>query len=105
MRILKWYGIAIGILALASSFFFVPPLYRSGPDVDIAIYSKSTARGIAQLLKEKGIIGFSTPFLLTAKFTHADRKLKAGLYRLNPRMSFWGDSERPHRGQERTFSP
>jgi UPF0755 protein len=89
MKILKWYGIGFAVLAVACSFFFIPPFYRSGSNVDIAIYSKSTARGIAQLLKEKGIIGFSMPFLLTAKLTHADRKLKAGLYRLNPRMSFW----------------
>jgi UPF0755 protein len=57
--------------------------------MDVAIYSKSTARGIAGLLKSKGILSYSTPFLLEAKLTHADRKLKAGLYRLNPRMSFW----------------
>ena len=57
--------------------------------MDVAIYSKSTARGIAVLLKNKGILSYSTPFLLEAKLTHADRKLKAGLYRLNPRMSFW----------------
>jgi UPF0755 protein len=89
VKILKWYGIALAILALAGSFFFIPPFYRSGPDMDIAVYSKSNARGIAELLKTKGILAFSTPFRLAAKLTGADRKLKAGLYRLNPRMSFW----------------
>ncbi len=89
MKILKWYGIAFGMLALAGLIFFIPPFYRLGSDVDIAIYSKSTARSIGELLKGKGILTFSTPFRLAAKFTHADRKLKTGLYRLNPRMSFW----------------
>ncbi len=89
MKILKWYGIFFAALALAGTLFFIPPFYRSGADMDIAVYSKSTARGIADLLQEKGILAFSTPFRLAAKLTGADRKLKAGLYRLNPRMSFW----------------
>jgi len=89
MKILKWYFIGFGVLALSCLVFLIPPFYQSGNDTDLAIYSKSTARTIAELLKEKRIISYATPFLVVAKFTHADRKLKAGLYRLNPRMSIW----------------
>lgn len=90
MKILKIYGIAFAILFLLCTFVFIPPFFLPGPDIDIPVYSKTTAREIARNLEEKGIIHFSLPFRVLAKLTHADRRLKAGLYRLNPRMSLWG---------------
>ncbi len=89
MKILKIYGYAFLMVFVLCTFVFIPPFFFPGQDMDIPVYSKTTAREIAQSLKEKGIIHFSLPFLALAKLTHADRKLKAGLYRLNPRMSLW----------------
>ena len=89
MKILKIYGYAFLLLFLVCSFVFIPPFFLPGPDQDVPVYSKSTAREIAKSLEEKGILHFAAPFRILAKLTHADRKLKAGLYRLNPRMSLW----------------
>lgn len=90
MKILKIYGYAFLTCLFFCTFIFIPPFFLPGGDQDIPLYSKTTAREIAQNLKEKGIIHFSTPFLVLSKLTNADRKLKAGLYRLNPQMSLWG---------------
>lgn len=90
MKILKIYGIAFLALFLSSSFIFMPNFFLSSQEQDIPVYSKSSAREIARVLKEKGILHYSLPFRVLAKLTHADRKLKAGLYRLSPRMSLWG---------------
>jgi UPF0755 protein len=90
MKILKIYGCAFLALFALCTFVFIPPFFLPGQDQDIPVYSKTTAREIAKSLREKGIIHFSFPFLVLTKLTHADRKLKAGLYRLNPRMSLWG---------------
>ncbi len=89
MRILKIYGYAFLACFILCTFVFIPPFFLTGPDQDIPVYSKTTAREIAKSLQEKGIIHFTYPFLVLAKLTHADRKLKSGLYRLNPRMSLW----------------
>jgi len=89
MKILKVYGYAFLTIFVLCTFVFIPPFFLPGQDEDIPVYSKTTAREIAKSLKEKGIIHYSTPFLILTKLTHADRKLKAGLYRLNPRMSLW----------------
>ncbi len=89
MRILKIYGYAFLACFILCTFVFIPPFFLAGPDQDIPVYSKTTAREIAKSLQEKRIIHFTYPFLVLTKLTHADRKLKAGLYRLNPRMSLW----------------
>lgn len=89
MKILKIYGYAFLFLFVFCTFIFIPPFFLPGQDQDIPVYSKTTAREIAKNLQEKGIIHFSLPFRVLAKLTHADRKLKAGLYRMNPRMSLW----------------
>src|SRR5581483_11050000 len=89
MKILKLYGIGFLLVAFLSSFVFLPSFFLPGPEVDVPVYSKSTAREIAKNLKDRGILHFTLPFRALSKWTHADRKLKAGLYRLNPRMSLW----------------
>lgn len=89
MKVLKIYGYLFLALLLSGIFIFVPTFFFPGPEVDVPVYSRSTARQIAQTLEEKGIIHLPLVFRTLAKFTHADRKLKAGLYRLNPRMSLW----------------
>jgi UPF0755 protein len=89
MKILKWYGIAFGFLGLALTYVFVPPFFLSGENQDIPVYSKNSAREIARKLKEKGVLQFDFPFRLLTKVTGADRRLKAGLYRMNARMSLW----------------
>src|SRR5277367_4596208 len=89
MKVLKWYGIAFLILIASFSFVFLPLFFLPGQDVDVPVYAKSSARQIAANLEEKGIIHFAMPFRILTKLTHADRHLKAGLYRMNPRMSMW----------------
>jgi UPF0755 protein len=89
MKVLKIYGIAFLVLFVLTGFIFIPPFFFPGSDIDVPVYSKTTAREIARSLEEKGILHFAFPFRVLAKLTHADRKLKAGLYRLNPRMSLW----------------
>lgn len=89
MKLLKWYGIVFGLLLIPVIYIFAPAFFFSGENVDIPVNSKNSARVIANKLKERGVIHFSLPFRLLTKVTRADRKLKAGLYRLNPRMSLW----------------
>lgn len=89
MKILKWYGIGLASFFLVFAYVFIPSFFFSGQDVDVPVYSKSSAREIARVLKQKGVIHLSFPFRLVTKLTRADRKLKAGLYRLNARMSLW----------------
>jgi UPF0755 protein len=89
MKILKFYGYGFLVLLLSGVFVFLPTFFFPGPEVDVPVYSKTTARQIAQTLEDKGVIHLPVVFRALAKFTHADRKLKAGLYRLSPRMSLW----------------
>ena len=89
MKILKFYGYVFLALLLSGLFIFMPTFFFPGPEVDVPVYSKTTARQIADSLEAKGIIHLPVVFRALAKFTHADRKLKAGLYRLDPRMSLW----------------
>ncbi len=105
MKILKIYGYAFLIFFVISAFIFIPTFFFPGQDVDVPVYSKTTAREIARSLKEKGILHFILPFKVLAKFTHADRKLKAGLYRLNPTHELVGYPDHPFRGKKRTFGP
>jgi UPF0755 protein len=89
MKILKIYGMAFLVLFLGCFIVFVPNFFGSGQDVDIPVNSKNSARVIARKLKDGGIIHFAFPFRVLTKLTHADRRLKAGLYRMNARMSLW----------------
>jgi UPF0755 protein len=89
MKILKWYGIFFGVLFVLCSFVFMPSFFFSGKDVDIPVNSRNSARVIAKKLQDQGVIRFSLPFRILTKLTHADRRLKAGLYRMNARMSLW----------------
>jgi UPF0755 protein len=89
MKVLKFYGYAFLVLLILGSFIFMPAFFFSGAAVDLPVYSKTSARKIAQDLQDKGVIHFPFAFRVLTKLTHADRKLKAGLYRLNPRMSLW----------------
>jgi peptidoglycan lytic transglycosylase G len=89
MKILKIYGTFFLAAALLASFVFLPDFFLSGKEVNIPVYSKTTAREIAQELRRKGVLRFTLPFRVLSKVLHADRKLKAGLYRLSPRSSLW----------------
>ncbi len=89
MKILKWYGFFFSFFLFFFVYVFTPTFFFPGSSVDIPVYSKSSAREIARKLKEKGVLHFAFPFRLLTKLTHADRRLKAGLYQLNPRMSLW----------------
>jgi UPF0755 protein len=89
MKIFKIYGAIFAILLALFSFVFIPTFFRPGVEVDIPVYTNSSAGKIALVLKEKGVIRFALPFRMMAKLTRTDRKLKAGLYRMSPRLSLW----------------
>jgi len=44
---------------------------------------------VATILREQGVVTAKLPFLALCKARRADRRLKAGLYHLSPRMSLW----------------
>lgn len=61
--------------------------YFSGADVLVSIPAGVNAKEIARLLKEKKLILSKNFFLLLARIKKAENKIKAGTYRLNPKMS------------------
>ena len=89
MRLIKAYFWVLALGAMALVYVFCPAFFLSKTEVDFPVYSKSTAREIAGQLREKGVLRFALPFRVLAKFSHADRRLKAGLYQMNARMSLW----------------
>ncbi len=84
----KAWGLLLLPLA-ALLYIFFPPVFRSGAEVTIPVYSRATAREIAARLRREGILTARLPFRVLCKWTGVDRRLKAGLYRLSPRMSLW----------------
>jgi UPF0755 protein len=89
MKLFRVYLILFAVAAAGLAYILVPTFFFSGDDIDLPVYSKTSAREIARQLKDKGILSFEEPFLVLAKLTHADRHLKAGLYQLNAQMSLW----------------
>ena len=89
MKLFRVYLILFAVAAAGLVYILVPTFFLSGDDIDLPVYSKTSAREIARQLKDKGILSFEEPFLVLAKLTHADRHLKAGLYQLNAQMSLW----------------
>jgi UPF0755 protein len=77
-------------MLVALLYIFFPPFFRSGADVTVPVYSHTTARGVANRLSEMKVVTTRLPFLVLCKTLGADRRIKAGLYRLSPRMSLWG---------------
>jgi UPF0755 protein len=78
------------VLAILILYVLVPPFFRSGAEVTVPVYTRTTARGIASRLVDQRVLTARTPFLVLCKVLGADRHLKAGLYRFSPRMSLWG---------------
>lgn len=70
-------------------YILVPPFFRSGTEATVPVYTRTTARGIANRLVDLKVLTTRIPFLVLCKLMGADRHLKAGLYRLSPRMSLW----------------
>ena len=78
------------LLAVTVLYIWIPPFFRSGSEVTVPVYTRTTARGIASRLVEQRVLTAHIPFLALCKVLGADRHLKAGLYRFSPRMSLWG---------------
>lgn len=89
MKLFKIYLVLFVVVGAGLVYILVPTFFFSGDDIDLPVYSKTSAREIVRELKDKGIIHFGKPFLVLAKLTRADRHLKAGLYQLNAQMSLW----------------
>ncbi len=89
-RSFRW-GMVLAVLGvLGFLFVFFPPFFLPLKKSDVPILPGSSAREIAQTLKKDRILSFETPFLVLSKVTGLHRKLKAGLYRMDSRMSLWG---------------
>jgi UPF0755 protein len=89
MKLFKIYLILFAVVGAGLAYILTPTFFFSGDDIDLPVYSKTSAREIVRELKDKGVIHFGEPFLVLAKLTRADRHLKAGLYQLNAQMSLW----------------
>lgn len=61
--------------------------YFSDADILVSIPAGVNAKGIARLLKEKKLLLSENLFLLLAEIKKVENKIKAGTYRLNPKMS------------------
>lgn len=77
------------LLGATLAYVFLPPLLRTGPEIEFPVHRGLSARAIARELSRGGILTAETPFCVLARLTGADRKLQAGLYRLHPRLSLW----------------
>ena len=91
-------GSALAPLALMSAFalvlgvvlyVFVPTFFLPLKKADIPVLPGTGARRIAATLKQEGILTFKTPFVFLSKLTGTHRRLQAGLYRIDSRMSIW----------------
>ncbi len=76
----------IFILGLFLLIRYLEP-YFSGADILVSIPAGANAKGIAHLLKEKKLLLSKNLFLLLAEIKKAENRIKAGTYRLNPKMS------------------
>jgi hypothetical protein len=76
MKLFRVYLILFAVAAAGLAYILVPTFFFSGDDIDLPVYSKTSAREIARQLKDKGILSFEEPFLVLAKLTHADRHKK-----------------------------
>lgn len=76
-------------LLLAVLLVFTPTFYRPLRKADIPVLPGTGARQIAAALKKEGLLTFRTPFVVLAKITGMHRRLQAGLYRMDSRMSLW----------------
>jgi UPF0755 protein len=68
---------------------FIPLAPRVPGPVDVPVYSKSSAKEIGKDLVGLGLLRESFSFRLLTRMTGMDRKLKAGLYRMQGRVSPW----------------
>jgi len=81
-----------GVLAFAFAavlYVFVPAFFLPLKKADIPVLPGTGARRIAATLKQEGILTFKTPFVFLSKLTGTHRRLQAGLYRIDSRMSLW----------------
>lgn len=84
-----FFKVLAGLILAGFLYVLVPPFFRGGSEVTVPVYSRTTARGVADRLVEGKVLTTRLPFLALCKALGADRHLKAGLYRLSPRMSLW----------------
>jgi UPF0755 protein len=77
------------LIAAAILYIFIPPFFLPKRQADIPVLPGSGAREIARVLQKEGMLTFRAPFLVLSKVTGLHRKLKAGLYRMNSRLSLW----------------
>ncbi len=81
--------VSIGLVALYALIEFSMPVSPSKGAEEVHIAQGMTFRQAAELLKQKGYITDARLFVLAARLTGADRRLKPGYYVLNGSMSPW----------------
>lgn len=78
------------LLATAAFFLVLAVsvwLAFSGAAVEVRIPGGASARDVAELLREEGVLRVTTPFRILAKLSGLDRKLKPGTYQLRRNMA------------------
>jgi UPF0755 protein len=81
----------VAALVLASAVYvFTPTFFRPLRKTDVPVLPGTGARQIAVALQKEGLLVFRTPFVVLSKLTGTHRRLQAGLYRMDSRMSLWG---------------
>jgi UPF0755 protein len=100
-------GVAATLLCLTagSAIAVIVPLAPTGPatgDKTVQIPRNTSLSGIAGQLQTQGVIKNAVVFGWLARFTHSDRALKAGVYRLPTGAWAWAVLEELHHGQVHT---
>ncbi|MDA8388464.1 MAG: endolytic transglycosylase MltG [Nitrospiraceae bacterium] len=88
-QIAFFLAVSAGLIVLYAFIQFSMPVSPSKGTEEVHIAQGMTFSRAAALLKSKGYIGDKRLFILAARLTGADRRLKPGYYVLNGLMSPW----------------
>ena len=95
-RLSRWLALLFLLLVLAIagiggySLWMIQSVRGPASEITVVIPKGSGVRGAAAVLREAGVIDSTTLFLVASKITGADRKLKAGEYRIPPGSTMRG---------------
>lgn len=95
-RLRRWLALILLLLVLAIAgigaygLWMIQSVRGPASEITVVIPKGSGVRGAAAVLREAGVIDSTTLFLVASKITGADRKLKAGEYRIPPGSTMRG---------------
>jgi UPF0755 protein len=105
LRLIRWIMMllaALGIAAAAAYWLVTKPLSPNEPQLEFHIPPGSSARSVAQLLKDKGAGVQPDVFYWTARLTGQARQIKAGSYEMGADESLWSLLAKLTRGDQTT---